>query len=256
MWIVIGLLCVCAWLILPGRRRSRTDRAPLFVRTGRHWKRNYGRRAFLRLGAATAASGVLAYSGADEAIESWHRDRVRSSLSDRMAHLAKFGGERFWFLAWATLGVTDAWLRTSALSRWGRQNFEAMVVGLPTLWTLQRTLGANRPTSDDASPRWRPMAADNSASGHTFIGAVPLLHLAHRVRGGAPARWAARAASTLSGWSRLNDRKHYPGQILLGWTIAWNAVEATRVRTDDTDDTDRASGDEKEMVHDSTRQDN
>jgi hypothetical protein len=223
------LLCICAWLVWPGRRRSRTDRDPLFVETGRHWKNNYGRRTFLRLGAATAASGLLAYTGADEAVESWHRDSVRSSATDQLAHIAKFGGERFWFLAWGLLGATDAWLRTSGLSRWGRRNFEAMVVGLPTLWTLQRTLGANRPSSDDANPRWRPMAADNSASGHAFIGAIPWLHLAHRV-GGAPARWAARGASALTGWSRLNDRKHYPGQIILGWTIAWNAVEATRDR--------------------------
>ena len=32
----------------------------------------------------------------------------------------------------------------------------------------------------------------------------------------------------LTGWSRINDRKHYLGQVILGWVIAWNAVEATR----------------------------
>ena len=24
----------------------------------------------------------------------------------------------------------------------------------------------------------------------------------------------------------MNDRKHYLSQVLLGWTIAWNAVDA------------------------------
>ena len=102
-----------------------------------------------------------------------------------------------------------------------------MVLGLPALWTLQRGLGANRPSSDNANPRWAPMRADNSASGHAFMAAVPLLHLAHRL-GKAPTRVLARAASMLTGWSRINDRKHYLGQVILGWVIAWNAVQATR----------------------------
>ena len=59
------------------------------------------------------------------------------------------------------------------------------------------------------------------------MAAVPLLHLANRL-GKAPARHLARAASTLTGWSRINDRKHYLGQVILGWVTAWNAVEATR----------------------------
>ena len=36
----------------------------------------------------------------------------------------------------------------------------------------------------------------------------------------------AQLGSVLTGWSRLNDRKHYLSQIILGWTIAWNAVSA------------------------------
>ena len=93
------------------------------------------------------------------------------------------------------------------------------------LWTVQRGLGANRPSSDDGSPRWRPLNAANSASGHMFIAAVPWLNLAAR----APqlsTRSLARMASTVTGWSRLNDRKHYLSQIILGWTIAYNAVAA------------------------------
>ena len=127
MWIAIGLFCICAWLVWPGRRRSRGGFDPLFVRTGKHWRRNYGRRSFMKLGGAIAASGLLAYTGADTAIESWHRDSVRSPLSDRFAYVFKQFGERYWFLVWALLGVTDAWIRTSGLSRWGRANFESMV---------------------------------------------------------------------------------------------------------------------------------
>ncbi len=230
MWVVLGLSVVCALLVLPerwGRRakRKRGQMAPLFKGTGRHWRRNYGRRSFLRLGGATLLAGVLAYSGADEAAESFHSDSVRSSGTDRLAHIFKVFGERFWFVNWLLVAAADAWWQSGSFSRWGRANFEAMVVGLPLLWTVQRGLGANRPSSDDGSPRWRPMAAPNSASGHTFIAAVPWLTLAMR-SGKAPVAALSHVASWATGWSRLNDRKHYLSQIALGWTIAYNAVSA------------------------------
>jgi membrane-associated phospholipid phosphatase len=225
MWPVIGLCLVCAFLLRPSTSRRRGNRDHLFVGTGSHWRRNYSRRSFLRLAAGIVGAGLLAYSGADEAVESYHAGQIRSRGTDGVSHFFKFFGERFWFLNWLLVGVVDAWFQTNPFTRWGRKNFEAMVVGLPTLWTVQRGLGANRPSSADGSPRWRPMNADNSASGHTFMAAVPWLTLARRVRG-KPLPQVAVGASFLTGWSRLNDRKHYVSQIMLGWIIAWNAVGA------------------------------
>ena len=230
MWVAIGLSVICALLALPPRwgrrtRRSLATSVPLFAGTGKHWRRNYGRRAFLRLGAATAVAGALAYSGADEAVEGFHARTVRSAGTDAAARGLKFFGERFWFVNWLVVGAIDAWWQSGPFSRWARANFEAMIVGLPVLWTVQRGLGANRPSSDDASPRWRPLAADNSASGHMFIAAVPWLNLAARCGRPGLAR-VSRVGSVLTGWSRLNDRKHYLSQLVLGWTIAHNAVDA------------------------------
>ena len=235
MWVAIGLSVVCGLLVLPERwglseKRGPGTRAPLFRGTGSHWRRNYGRRSFLRLGGAAALAGVLAYSGVDTAAESYHAGTLRSQGTDRVAHWLKFFGERFWFVNWLAVAAIDGWWRSGAFSRWGRKNFEAMIVGLPTLWTVQRGLGANRPSSDDGSPRWRPLAADNSASGHTFISAVPWLNLAARC-GYWPVALGSRVASLATGWSRLNDRKHYPSQILLGWVIAFNAVAAVNAET-------------------------
>ena len=216
---------VCALLVMPGRWLRGRPRDPLFKGTGPHWRRNYSRRSFLRLGGAVTVAGVLAYSGADQAVEEIHSGTLRSAGTDRFAHLVNPFGERFWFLNWLLVGVVDAWIRSGPFSRWGRSNFEAMAVGLPVLWTVQRGLGANRPSDEGPDPRWRPMADDNAASGHAFIAAIPWLSLARRT-GNVPTRWMARAASTLTGWSRINDRKHYLSQVILGWTIAWNAVEA------------------------------
>jgi len=223
MWVAIVVFVLFA-LLFPavGPRR----RGPmLFRHTGPHWRRNYGRRTFLKLGGALLVSGALAFSGADEAVDRLYSKNVRSHGTDRFAELVKFFGERFWFSIWALLAVIDALVRTNAVSRWGRRNFEALCVGLPTLWTTQRVLGANRPSSQDGSPRWRPMRADNAASGHAFVAAIPWLMAARRLDGRLPAA-LARAASVVTGWSRLNDRKHYLSQVFLGWTIAWNAVEA------------------------------
>jgi hypothetical protein len=254
MWVIaaVVLLAVVAWPT-GGAGRGRA----LFRHTGPQWRRGYGRRAFLRLGGALGVAAVLVYSGADEAVERWHtatldpregraearRDEIRaagrrqeanrlktesfpSSPSDRVAQAFKPMGEREWFLVWGVTGLIDWLWRSSAASRWGRANFEAMCVGLPTLWTVQRVLGSNRPSSHDGSPRWRPFEHANAASGHAFLGAIPFWTLAHRL-GPAWSRAAARGLGLVTGWSRINDRKHYLSQVLLGWTIAHNAVAAT-----------------------------
>ncbi len=258
MWLVALLVLVLVLVWPTGGRRRRGP--TLFRHTGPQWRRMYGRRAMLRLGLALGAAAVLVYSGADAAIERRHtawldpregraedaRDALRargqeqrarelkteafaSSASDRVAQVAKPLGNREMFFIWG-LGAAVDWLwRSSPFSRWTRANFEAMCVGLPMLWTVQRVLGSNRPSSHDGSPRWRPFEHANAASGHAFLGAIPLWTLAQRLDGGL-ARSAARFCGLLTGWSRLNDRKHYPSQILLGWTIAANAVIAVEDR--------------------------
>lgn len=229
VWVAAGLLIVCALLAAPGCRRRRGDLAPLFAGTGPHWRRRFGRRAFLKLGAAVAGAGVLVYSGLDEAVTTAHDRHLRTGATARAARVGYEGGQRPWFLAWAAVAAVDAWWRSGPFSRWGRANFEAMVVGLPLLWTVQRVLGADRPSADFPAPDWKPFRKDHAASGHAFIGAVPWLTAAraaglHRWR---PALWAG---SWLSGWSRLHDRKHYLSQVWLGWFLAWQAVVAVDYR--------------------------
>ncbi len=225
MDIALGVAVAVAMALLWRTRQPWRRGGPLLSNTGDHWRRNYSRRSFLKLGGAAVASAALAYSGADEALQTWHGTRVRSRWTDRLAAHLHHYGERFWFVVWGAVAGVDAYVRTSSFSRWGRQNFEAMLVGLPVLWTVQRGLGANRPSDPDPNPRWRPLADDNAASGHAFIAGIPWLNLARRLPPGV-GRGVARVLSTATGWSRLNDDKHYLSQVLLGWVIAWNATAA------------------------------
>ena len=223
---VIALFLAVLAVVTVVSARGAADRGPKpFSRTPAHYRRAYSRRGFLRLGVASAGAALMANTRIDGTIEAWHRDEVRSPATDKMSDVFRPGGERYWFLYWATFAVGDAFLGSSPLTRWGRSAVEAMVVGLPALWTIQRVAGASRPTDPPGNSHWRPMADDNAASGHTFMAAIPWLIAARRA-GGTPARLAAYAASLPTGWSRLNDRKHYLSQVLLGYTIAWNAVDA------------------------------
>lgn len=223
MGIVLGLTALVVFLHRPvtGRRRGR----PLLKSSGSHWRRMYSRRSFLRLGGALLGAGALAYSGTDAACDQWYKEHVRSQSSDRLAKLAEPWGRRFWFLNWLLLATLDATYHSSSFTRWGRRNLEAMLVGLPTLWSLQYGLGGSRPTDETWGPRWHPFADDNTASGHAFMAAIPWLNAA-RAAGGKSGRALARLGSLLTAWSRFNDRKHYLSQVLLGYGIAWNAVES------------------------------
>jgi membrane-associated phospholipid phosphatase len=220
LWPLIIVLLIFVRTVTSRRQAARYFRA-----TGPAWRRAYSRRAFLRLGGFTVLAGALAFSGADETVESWHASNVRSTLTDRLAFFFKLWGERIWFAIWGVLAAIDVTVRSSFLTTWGRRTFTAMMVGLPQLWTLQRVLGGTRPSADQPSPRWDPFATDRAASGHTFVAAIPWLTLARQVEG-QPARGLALGASLLTGWSRLNDRMHYPSQIVLGYGIAWNAASA------------------------------
>ncbi|HRX51624.1 MAG TPA: phosphatase PAP2 family protein [Candidatus Krumholzibacteria bacterium] len=233
--VTAGLLVLLAVVAAgAGVRAYRSERGPRpFSRTGRHYRRLCTRRSFLRLGAATVAAAALANSGVDQAVAGAYAARVHGPRVDALSAGWKGFGERFWFFVWGVFAMLDGLLVSTPLLRWGRGNFEAMIVGLPVLWTAQRVGGASRP-SEERGARWRPFADDNTASGHTFMAAVPLLTLRADIRHqvGRGALWLA---SWGTGWSRLHDRKHFLSQVIYGHAIAAAAVEAVGTDVRDPD---------------------
>jgi hypothetical protein len=228
MWLVVLQGLVFAAALAPGvrlfmqRRPRPRGRRPL-AQTPEHYRRLYSRRNFLKLGVATAGAALMAYGGVDEAMDAWHSREVQRSRGFELTRVLNQFGERLWFGYFALFAVADAFCSSNRLTRWGRRSFEAMVVGLPALWTTQRVLGASRP-NEGLGPGFAPFEDDNAASGHAFIGSIPLLVAARQSDAPAP-RALLYALSPWVGWARIHDRKHYLSQVLLGYGIAWEAVQ-------------------------------
>lgn len=223
-------------LVVDGLRRRKqrpTRPANPLRQIGRTGRGLYTRRNFLKLGGATAGGAILTYSGIDELFDAWHRDHVRGDASDAIAHVAKEFGENYVAFAALGYGLADWALPGTAIGRWGRQCFTATACGLPVLWSWQRALGGSRPSDEKPwGPRYRPFADENSVSGHTFLAAIPFLVAAREVGHPLPA-WGLRAVSPMTGWSRINDERHYLSQVLLGYGLAWESVGAAAVSRDE-----------------------
>jgi hypothetical protein len=230
MPVSLSVAVILLLVILVGgwrRRREAPQPPPATLRElGRTARRFYTRRNFLELVVASAGGAAIAYSGLDQAVQELHAGSIRSSGTDAVARVAKQFGETD--VAIATLGfaLADYLLPGTAAGRWGRECFTATATGLPVLWSWQRVLGGSRPSDEKPwGPRFRPLADENSVSGHTFVSAIPFLIAARQVSNPV-ARWGLRALSPVTGWSRINDERHYLSQVMLGYALAWKATQA------------------------------
>ena len=212
------------------RRKDRPERPANPLRQiGQTGRRLYTRRNFLKLAGATAGGAALTYSGIDELFDEWHRTQVRGDASDAVAHLVKEFGENYVAFSALAYGLANWALPGTAVGRWGQQCFTATACGLPVLWTWQRVLGGSRPSDEkEWGPRYRPFTDENTVSGHTFLAAIPFLVAANEL-GHPVGKWGMRALSPMTGWSRINDERHYLSQVLLGYGLAWESVQAARV---------------------------
>jgi membrane-associated phospholipid phosphatase len=180
---------------------------------------------FKRIGIAGIAMGVVANTSVDKEIYNWYHDDVRSSDSDDFSKVMKFAGEGKYLIPISVLASHalnfDA---ESSIGQWGSEVARAYTVGLPFIWTSQYLTGASRPSDNDGSD-WRPLEDNNGVSGHAFIGAVPFLVIAKNTEN-QYLKYLSYFASGLTAWSRVNDEAHYASQSVLGWYIAYEALDA------------------------------
>jgi hypothetical protein len=193
---------------------------------------------YCNLAIAFGAGAALANTPIDEHFEDWYESRVRSNASDHAASFFRaFGAGWIFIPAWAGIGVAGAYFDESPYGNiaadFGFQTTRALLVGAPALLFAQYATGGSRPDEAPYTSAWRPFRDSNGVSGHAYIGAVPFLTAARMVE----SPWLKGLfyfGSTLPGWSRINDNKHFLSQAILGWCMAYiacDAVEQTEIAT-------------------------
>ncbi|MSU77541.1 MAG: phosphatase PAP2 family protein [Gemmataceae bacterium] len=184
---------------------------------------------------AVALAAPIANSQMDQRFRDWYQKQGRTKQADDAALFVKNFGEFKYaipgYLAMSLSGrlFSDHPFMTP-IGEFGDRGLRALAVGAPMVGVLQYGLGASRPGSQDS--RWHPFSgASNSASGHTFVGAVPFLTAASMVES-KTLKVLLIAGSMATGWSRIHTDDHYLAQTILGWSMAYLAVEAIS-RTED-----------------------
>lgn len=199
------------------------------------YTRFYSGDRLTRMGIAYGVGGIMANTDIDEDIQKWYQKDLHSSGTDNVAEITKMFGEGKYLiplsLAAASMGaIISTENEIPAIGKWGQGATRAYLLGGPQLLVMQRVVGASRPGEDSYGSRWDPFNDTNAVSGHAFMGAVPFLTLAHMSENRLM-RYVYYAASTLAGFSRINDDAHFTSQVFLGWFIAW---EATGTVSEDT----------------------
>ena len=199
----------------------------------------YASERLKRMGIVFGAGAIMANTNIDMNIRNWYQDKVRDERTDSWssaeestaAFRAKLFGEGKYMVPVALLAASVNYLDTdTAVGNWGANASRAYIVGLPAMWAMQFTTGAARPSHNVPSgSAWRPFNSDGYAhgvSGHSFVGAVPFLTIAAMNPDNGWVKYPAYLASMAAGWSRVNDDAHFPSQVMLGWYMAWEAVDS------------------------------
>jgi membrane-associated phospholipid phosphatase len=193
----------------------------------RDYKAFYTGRRLLTLGSVMAAGGLLANSDADQSLFQGYRD-LRGERSDGWAHRLQPLGDADVVLPVVIvpallIGLGDR-PDESTVGAWWRRSARAYAVGGPSFYYLQQISGGSRPGHPEGSA-WRPFIGNHGISGHAFLAAVPFLTAA-RLSERPLTKGAWIAASILPGLARLEQEKHFPSQVVLGWILAWEATGA------------------------------
>ncbi len=189
---------------------------------------------WIRLGVAFGSMSVVANTSTDQNIRNWYQNNIRSQKTDNFAVYAKLFGEGKYMIPISLLASSINLIDDdSSIGFWGARVARTYLVGSPALLVAQRLTSALRPSSPTNDPsqnsHWKHLnvaKAVNGVSGHAFMGSVPFMVIAKMYSNNPYAKYGAYLASTLAAWSRVNDDKHYTSQIILGWYMAYESVDA------------------------------
>lgn len=180
--------------------------------------------------AAVFANTDIGDKTIDENFQQWHHEHVATHNARKFAYIVKeFGNGRHFLPFYAVCsGAGQAWESSPTartIGEWGDRSLRSFFVGGPVIFVLQYGLGANRPENHTNGSRWVPFFAENSASGHAFIGGINFINAA-MMTDNLPLKSALYVASIVPGWSRIIQDKHYISQVVLGWWVAYLSASA------------------------------
>lgn len=189
----------------------------------------YSKDNLWKLALGIGYAGFYANTSFDEEIQDFYNEYIKSTTTDDISKIVKpFGDGRITvpvYLTAVIIGELSKDTKIGAtIGNWGQLCSRSLIVGAPPVLTLQILLGASRPEEGKGS-RWRPFKDNNGVSGHSFMGAVPFL-VAAKMTKKLLLKYPLYFASTFTGFSRINDNKHYFSQSFLGWWIAFLAVNS------------------------------
>lgn len=207
------------------------------------YKNFYSNDSLLDLGLVFAGGAALAHSNVDKEFRTFYQHDLRSDFTDGIAHNAKFFGEKTIMFPLTVLAYSLPYFtpieHESSYTKWIRNTARGYVLGMPIMLAMQKVTGASRPVDEqDYHSDWNPFKDKNGVSGHSFGGAIPFLSAALMYDEGTWQRNSLIYASTLTGWSRVNDDDHYLSQIILGWYLAYKStmsVSETNSKFDEKD---------------------
>ena len=188
------------------------------------------------LGTLTVGVGIaaaMANTGLDRNLQDHYQENLRDIRTDEYSeaiHTSKVLGNGYIMIpAFAGAVVVGSWFDEvplgCGLNEWGERSLRTILVGAPPMLAMQIITGASRPDDIGKGSQWRPFQASNGVSGHSFMGAVPFISAAKMTD---DPFWKVTlyCGSALAGLSRINDNRHYPSQVMLGWWMAYVAATA------------------------------
>ncbi|WP_339733833.1 phosphatase PAP2 family protein [uncultured Gimesia sp.] len=198
----------------------------------------YSQESLTWLAGGFGVGAIMANTSLDGGIQNHFQSSVHSASSDEWLHglhaQKELGNGRYtlplFAAAWAAGALFEKIPLVNATGEWGERSIRAIIVGTPPMLAMQYVTGASRPGETTANANWKPFQDNNGVSGHSFMGAIPFLAAA-KMTDKPLLKLVFYAGSTLAPLSRVNDNRHYPSQVFLGWWMAWiatNAVDATQ----------------------------
>lgn len=180
------------------------------------------------LGKTLLVGGIIANTDLDQDIQESYNRNILSEYSNDFSKITKTFGDTaptaiYFGLAAINRMACDR--DCGPIPEWGDRSLQALLVGLPAVWTSQAILGGARPRHGVGS-EWNifEFEYEHTVSGHAYVGAVPFLTAA-QMTDNPYAKATFYALSPLTAISRINDQKHYFSQALMGWLYAAKVTE-------------------------------